>query len=189
VGPLPSDPYQALQEIDAAVRAAGGYAITTEQSNLVLPQWGGTDGGTIRVAGDGASAEAELWRTGEGGPYSIVFAEGQTFFRRATCPTWARIPGGGPQVLNPFLISKNGLLANATATRWEGGALVTQTAALGEVKLEVSPVTRLPTSLTAVRTAANLGQLRWSFGGWGRPLSVRAPDTGGVDRGPGGNPC
>ena len=36
----------------------------------------------------------------------MPFVDGQTYFRRETCDHWTRIPGGGRDVLRPFLWSE-----------------------------------------------------------------------------------
>ena len=81
----------------------GGYEITLTGHNLVLPQWGGVDSGTITVGPDGTVA-ASLFRTGDGmyRVYRIGDFVRETFFARETCDQFARVPGGGPDVLAPF---------------------------------------------------------------------------------------
>lgn len=192
-GPPPStrpsdDPAQALRDAQAALERAGGYALTVEQENVVLPQWGGSDGGSVRVSQDAQTATAELWRTGEGGPYSIIHADGQTYFRRSTCQTWARIPGGGKDVLAPFLFARTKALANAVVVSASGTNIEAEVEGIGRALVALHPTTALPVSIIAEGTA-NRGRLKWTFSRWGEALTAKAPDTGGIDRGPGGNPC
>lgn len=104
--PTTPPPADAIERVQAVIQKAGGYRIAVTASNFVLTQWGGSDGGTVEVDESSGRVRAELQRTGEGGPYTIIRADGQTVFRRATCDQWARIPGGGVGVLEPFLFSK-----------------------------------------------------------------------------------
>ena len=101
-------PADALQRTEQTL--AGGYTITVTASNFLLPQWGGSDGGTVQVGKDGKSAVARLRRTGEDSYYDIRYVDGQTFFKRGTCDTWARVPGGGADVLKPFLLTASHVL-------------------------------------------------------------------------------
>lgn len=183
------DPAQALRDAQAALESAGGHTITVEQSNFVLPQWGGSDGGVVHVSCNADSATAELDRTGEGGPYMIVFANDQTFFRRATCQSWARIPGGGRDVLRPFLLAKTKALASAGNPVRVGAIIHARIDGIGDADIQLDARSTLPISISS-DTATNNGKfLHWQFSNWGEPVTVSAPDQGYVDRGPGGNPC
>ena len=68
-------------KIQAAIDAEGAYTLAVQQTNFVLPQWGGSDGGTVTVGRPDikVAVNAELQRTGDG-PYSIWLREGRTTF-------------------------------------------------------------------------------------------------------------
>lgn len=189
----PAELRQLARDIQAAVDGRGSYRITAEQENLVLPQWGGSDGGSVEVGAKGAIMVANLARTGDG-QYSIVFRDGETLFIRGTCREWARIPGGGRDVLAPFVIAGNRRIAEATNLRLStevgtsGGTLLMTMAGLGEVEIAFSGETNLPTTIRSATATNNGKPLRWEFDNWG--VAVAKPlISASYDRGPGGNPC
>jgi hypothetical protein len=49
---------EALKAAQNALAGAGGYRLRVQQSNLVLPRWGGSDNGTVSVNRDGSEARA-----------------------------------------------------------------------------------------------------------------------------------
>ena len=127
---------------------ANGYTMNVTVANFVLPQWGGSDSGTVEAGPGGATARAQLRRTGEDSSYTIMFIDNTTFFKRGTCGSYARIPGGGAEVLSPFLLNRTNALASAQHARFAtadhtviaatiaglGDALVTVDASSGRVK-------------------------------------------------------
>ena len=187
---MSADAGTALANAQAALDRAGGYTLTVEQSNFVLPQWGGADSGTVQVADGGKTARAVLARTGEvGATYTIALTGNQTFFQRSTCDTAFRIPGGGTDVLRPFLFSATKTLANAADVKWAAGspnAVVANVSGLGQVTIEIDASTGRPSRITGQN---NGKPLVWSFGDWGKSLSVSPPADSLQDRGPGGIPC
>jgi hypothetical protein len=181
-------------KIQAAIDAQGAYTLVVQQSNFVLPQWGGSDGGFVTVGRDGdVSATATLERTGDGS-YELWFRDGQTYFKRSTCRQIARVPGGGAEVLEPFVFLGNDRIRQATNLRAASGrtALMLTIEGLGDAEIGFIPGTFLPNQLSS-RAATNNGQpLVWTFEHWGQqPRIVPAASefSGAYDRGPGGNPC
>lgn len=190
-GPLGTDTAAGtLTRIQSAVDKAGTYRIEVTATNFVLPQWGGSDGGTVEVDSGANRASAVLNRTGEGGPYTIAWANGQTVFQRATCKDWARIPGSGTNVLAPFILAGNGAFAKlgSPAVSQDDRGLVFRGTIepLGPVTIVVDPATQLPRRIE--RRVAGSPDLTWTFSDWGKKLDIPAPKAS-YDRGPGGNPC
>jgi hypothetical protein len=182
----PGDAPEALSRAQEAVDRAGGYHVEMTGHNFPLPQWGGIESASVTVDGKGATASAKVARTGEGS-YTVILVEGQTYFQRETCTTWARVPGGGPAVLEPFLWSRSASLRNATGGSLDtAGGVITVHARmglLGEVAVELDPATLLPRRLTRP------DGLSMTFSGWGKGPSVTKPPGNVPDRGPGGIPC
>lgn len=183
----PDDPEELFRA--AAREFEGGYRLRVEQSNFVLPQWGGADGGTVAVSGDGRRVRAELARTGEAdATYTILVVDGETFFRRSTCGETFRIPGGGNAVLDAFNFPKTGAFdrAAATATRVDGETVRARLEPLGEVVVTFAAGSTRPTE---IRGTAGGRPLSWTFEGWGESPMVEKPAPPVQDRGPGGIPC
>jgi hypothetical protein len=181
-----------LQAVHAAISCANGYTVTVSGHNLVLPQWGGIDTAKVDVGAQGQVATADVLRTGDG-PYFVVFVGGATYFKRSTCDHFTRIPGGGADVLAPFLWSRSdtfqGGAEGDVATRSSDGTLRVgaQVGHVGPVTLTVDPSTARPLQLTG---KAQVGTTTtWLFGGWGTTPKISAPTGSIAERGPGGNPC
>lgn len=193
MSPLPAtDAAGALARAQAAVDGAGGYHVEMAGHNFVLPQWGGVESVAIDVGKQGTTASARIVRTGDG-VYGVVLVDGQTFFKRETCSTWTRVPGGGPAVLEPFLWNRTGPLRRGTEAVIEantGETLVVRATfpGIGEASIEVESKSGRP--LRLVRPAGTAGeQLTWTFSEWGKAPAVTKPSGNIPDRGPGGNPC
>lgn len=191
-------PYSAQElanRIQSAIDAQGAYTLLVEQTNFVLPQWGGSDGGEVTVgSGSRTAAVAKLARTGDG-PYAIWLRDGQTYFQRTTCPTIARVPGGGSEVLQPFVFLGNDRIKEAKNLEAASGrtALNLTIEGIGDAEISFTPGSFLPNQLTS-RTATNNGKpLVWTFARWGEQpqpgVSSLAAFDNTPDRGPGGNPC
>jgi hypothetical protein len=184
-------PDEVLVRVQRAMAQKGSYRIEVQGQNLVLPRWGGVDSGTVDVRLDGSSASAALERTGDG-PYKIMLADGQTYFQRSTCPSFTRVPGGGPEVLTPFVLSD---LVDPRHFFPVGGVdrgpvIEARTPELGRVAFELDPESFLPFRLWKIRTQADGGSnSEWEFSNWGEPVNVDAPSGDIADNGPGGNPC
>jgi hypothetical protein len=182
----PKDAAEALARAQDALDRAGGYHVEMTGHNFSLPQWGGIESASVSVNGNGTAATAKVARTGEGS-YTVILVDGQTFFQRETCPTWARVSGGAPAVLEVFLWNRTAALRNATGTRLEtaGGAFTVHATmgSLGEVAVELDPSTLLPRRLTRP------DGLSMTFSDWGKGPSVTRPSGNVPDRGPGGIPC
>jgi hypothetical protein len=186
---------QVAERIQAAVDASGGYTLTIEQTNFVLPQWGGSDGGTVIIVsgGNGYAARAQLRRTGDG-DYTIVRppardTAAETLFKRSTCDTWARIPGGGPQVLSPFAFPGTNRIGNGNDAKLETGASLSLTVdGIGQVTITFDPGSFLPLQLSSGTATGNGKPLTWKFADWGKAADIPAVKAD-YDRGPGGNPC
>lgn len=174
--------------MEAAIQKASSYRIAVTASNFVLTQWGGSDSGTVEVDESSGRVRAVLQRTGEGGPYTIIRADGQTVFQRATCREWARIPGGGVGVLEPFLVSKTLAKVSTPSVSQDGQGIVIRgnVEQLGSVTVIVDPATYLPRRLEG--RSAGASPVTWVFSDWGKSLDLPAPKPA-YDRGPGGNPC
>ena len=196
-GPFDS-PYTGAEladRIQRAIDAEGAYTISARQENFVLPQWGGADSGTVAVGREDGrvTAAANLFRTGDG-EYSLWLRSGQTFFKRSTCDALARVPGGGGEVLSPFVFLGNDRIRGATGLKAATGrtTLILVLDGLGETEISFRPGTFLPNQLSS-RTATNNGKpLVWTFEKWGeQPKSSLSSEafSKAYDRGPGGNPC
>jgi hypothetical protein len=158
-----------------------------QQSNFVLPQWGGSDGGIVTVNKDGTKAEAKLTRTGEpSDTYTIKLVNGQTYFQRSTCSEIFRLPGGGADVLRPYLLTQTKALANARDARFEGAAVRATVEGLGSVSIKLDEKTARPEE---IRGTSNGRELVWKFEDWGADIDMAEPKAPVQDRGPGGNPC
>lgn len=183
---LPADPAQALRLAQENLREWGGYRLRFEQSNFILPQWGGVDAGVIEVNRDATTARAVLTRTGEpGATYTITMSGGQTYFQRSTCQETFRIPGGGPDVLRPLLLFKTNSLRNVTDAQWSGSSIHAVVVGLGPVEVLLDEKGRPK----EVRGTSNGQPLVWRFEAWGVNPGVSAPPGSVQDRGPGGIPC
>ena len=181
-----------LRSAQMAVAQSGGHRIEVAGHNFVLPQWGGIDEGTVD-AGGGGQVRAHLYRTGDGW-YDVVAVEGETFFRRETCDVWARVPGGGRDVLRPFSLAdleQPGEEQTPSVYRRSTSTVISVQVKLGDGargSLEVDGDTLRPVRLATERDAASGAQTEWRFSGWGEPADVSKPRAE-YDRGPGGNPC
>ena len=182
-------PTEILVRMQRAMSQKGSYRIEVRGQNLVLPQWGGVDSGTVDVKLDGSAASASLERTGDG-RYTIELVDGQTYFQRSTCPSFTRVPGGGPQVLVPFILSDltDPQPAHPVGVVGDPAAIEASTPALGRVGLEVDPETFLPLRLARIHNDVD-GSSGWEFSHWGEVVHVDAMNGEIPDRGPGGNPC
>lgn len=191
--PGSSDPaaLAALDRVQRIVDSLGSYGIQFEAFNFVLPQWGGSDTGFIQVNVRDRTAKANLIRTGDG-QYLVIWTGGQTYFKRATCKEYMRIPGGGPDVLAPFLLfgGRFSAATNARLLSASGATPVIVEADLqgvGRATIEINK-DNVPIKLTSA-TATNNGRLLvWTFSDWGGKFAIDKPDNPS-DRGPGGNPC
>lgn len=184
---LAADPRYALAQVQAAIDQRDSYTITVAQQNLVLPHWGGADGGTVKVAKRGTVALATLGRTGEqNATYAITLVEGQTFFKRSTCDDTFRVPGGSAAVLGPFLLHTTLSLLNAQSPVRTTSGFEATFDTIGHVRIEIDPRTNLPARIYR----AGVGDpLDWTFSDWGKTsVDVSAP-ANVQDRGPGGDPC
>lgn len=190
--PASASATEVLRDAQGALDCSGGYTISVSGHNLVLPQWGGVDDGTVRVNAREPGARAVLRRTGDDS-YTMLYVNSQTFFERATCGHYARVPGGGSTVLAPFLwTTTNALVSGADAAiQSQAGTTVTVAvtlAYLGQVTLEVDKATARPLKLVKSRDPGSGSTSTWTFGAWGEEPHVVAPVSKG-DQGPGGNPC
>jgi len=187
-GALPvGDASAALRFAQRALDKAGGYQLRVDQSNFVMPQWGGSDGGTVTVNSNGTAAEARLVRTGEpGATYAVTLVEGQTFFRRSTCSETLRVPGGGADVLQPYLFMRSQALAGAQGARFESGLIRATIEGLGLVTIELNNKTLRPEE---IRGTASGRDLIWTFEDWDVSPDVSKPGGNVQERGPGGIRC
>lgn len=181
----------ALQHAQASI--AEGFTMDVRVANFVLPQWGGSDGGTVQTGPGGATARAQLRRTGEDSSYTILLAGGATYFKRGTCEIYARIPGGGANVLSPFLLNASDALAKAANAHFATSArtvIAANVAGLGDALITIDASGRV-TSIEFGDQPNNQGSTGFSFifTHWGGGLSVDKPAGVIADRGPGGNPC
>jgi|GEM_PF-5815038 len=176
--------------VGGALETAGSYRVTVRQENLVLPRWGGSDGGTVAVDVKSGAAVADLRRTGDG-QYAVVLRGGETYFKRETCPTWARIQDGtdvlAPFVITPEEVGRSRVLQTISRAS-DSTTLLVDLAGLGEVTLEIDNGTGRPLRLWSGTLTNNGKRLDWTFDRWAE--RVRIPDVS-ADRlsGPGGNPC
>ncbi len=186
-------PADALQRTEQTL--AAGYTITVTASNFLLPQWGGSDSGTVQVGKDGKSAVARLRRTGEDSYYDIRYVDGQTFFKRGTCDTWARVPGGGADVLKPFLLTASHVLTTVQDPKFieADNRLVADATVdgLGRSLIQMEPKTYELVTIVFGDQPDNAGHrgFTFDFSDVGKPLTVEKPSGDVPDRGPGGAPC
>jgi hypothetical protein len=193
-----SSPAETLDRAQQAVEKAGSYRVSFTGHNLVLPRWGGVEAGELRIseeAGRLPLLAGRVERTGDGF-YDVRFTEGVTFFQRSSCPQLTRVPGGGNQVFQPFLLGTTRALA--TAKNPEFAATTTQRVVpvkaempppLGTVVIELDRDTYLPARLVKDRDPRNGSESIWTFGGWGEPLERPGTPLDVRERGPGGQPC
>ncbi|MGE3076728.1 MAG: hypothetical protein AB7N24_21880 [Dehalococcoidia bacterium] len=182
-----------FREMGRAMEGAKTYRIIAAQENLVLPRWGGSDGGSVSVDLAAGTAVADLRRTGDG-QYAIVLKDGETYFKRETCPDWTRIQDGA-DVLAPFIIITPDELSRSKGIEvlksQPGSPLLTvkaDLAGLGVVTLEVDKTTGLPFRISSDELTNNGKSLAWTFSDWGASVNVPKVSTDRVG-GPGGNPC
>ncbi len=193
-GLAPSSPGEALERARRAAENAGGYKVSVQGHDLVLPQWGGVDSGTVEVGVDQSVARADLYRTGDG-PYAMILVGGETFFQRTTCDHFARVPGGGLDVLRPFLWTESGLPATLSDPQYSAGAsgdrivVLADSELLGAVQIELERESYLPLRLLRADDGNGRGETEWLFSDWGSLPSVSKPAGEIGDQGPGGNPC
>ena len=96
------------------------------------------------------------------------------------------MPGGGADVLRPFLLGWNGVLSGATDARWDGKVVRATLPGIGAAVVELDAQGR-PTTVTRAPGAGSA--LRWTFSDWGKAPAVTRPGGTVQDRGPGGIPC
>jgi DNA-binding CsgD family transcriptional regulator len=190
-----------LAHAEAVLRSAPGYAITVQSSNFELPQWGGSDGGAVKVSGDSV-AIATLHRTGEPRDYEILLQNGTTVFRKVGCKDYLQIPGGTPDVLLPFMLARSSALTQATTASIVETTSDTITVA---ATLDVVPGRDNPTVLKSVSAiitiARNSGRIQtiagtlpqgsftWSFAWDGQIEKQQDAITPVAQQGPGSNEC
>ncbi|MCX6021098.1 MAG: hypothetical protein NTZ05_05110, partial [Chloroflexi bacterium] len=188
----PQSAADVLRHAQEAIDRAGSYHAEMRGQNFVLPQWGGIDRGSFDIGAHAATGAVQ--RTGEGS-YAIVVADPTTFFRRETCDRFARIPGGGRDVLRPFLWIDSDLLTSATNPTIATDAPVGGVAYdvdlrdWGRVRLELESVTLLPIRLSSPRNAASGSEATLTFSDWRKAVTAEKPAGEIYDRGPGGIPC
>ncbi len=181
-----------LLQVGRAMDEAGAYRLTVNQENFVLPRWGGSDGGTVDVDLNSGDAVANLHRTGDGN-YAIVLRDGETYFKRETCPNWAKIQDGA-QVLAPFVITSDEIAHSKlikilpSSTSAATGVARLDLEGVGEVTLEMEQHSLLPVRITSETLTSNGKPLEWTFSNWGDQVKV-PPVSGDRLSGPGGNPC
>jgi hypothetical protein len=182
-------PDEVLVRVQGALSQKGSYRLEVRGQNLVLPRWGGIDSGTVDVRLDGSAASADLERTGDG-QYKIVLVDGQTYFQRSTCPSFTRVPGGGAEVLKPFVLSDlvDPQHFNPIGVIDPPPVIGLRTPELGRIALELDPESFLPVRLSKNNNQSS-GSSEWEFSYWGERVSVDAPSGDVADNGPGGNPC
>lgn len=183
-----------LARVQRAVARKGSYRVAVSGHNLVLPQWGGIESGVVNVNLDGPLVSASLQRTGDG-LYKMRLVDGQTYFQRGTCSTLTRVPGGGPDVLAPFVLADLSLPASSrgsgSRTDNESGppVILVTVPKLGNVALRFDTDSYLPASLKLVRDSQDAPVSEWEFSRWGEDVRVEAPQGEIPENGPGGNPC
>ncbi len=187
----PSTPAEWLARAQGAIDSATGYRVEMTGHNMVLPQWGGIDAATLDIGRGGETATGTLERTGDG-TYAVVFRDDQTYFKRSTCDHYARIPGGGPDVLKPFLWARTGALEAARDAQFGpayefGPVMEVALADLGRVRIELDEATSLPRRMAQTADAAGGGE--FAFSRWDQTPTVPPAPAGAPDQGPGGNPC
>ncbi len=183
---LSSDPSQALAQVQDAIDTAPGYTIAVQQSNFVLPAWGGADSGTIEVGAHGNQAKATLARTGEQNATYAIFDTGSaTYFQRSTCQQAFRISGQNVSVLNTYMLAATQGIAKATDASVSGSTITATMAGLGRAVIQVDPQTQRPMTISAANAS---GPVVWTFKDW-KATTVAAPSHVAGERGPGGIPC
>jgi hypothetical protein len=180
-----------LSRVQRAMAEKGSYHAFVVGQNLVLPRWGGVDSGSVDVKLDGSAASASMQRAGDG-LYAIILVDGQTYFHRSTCPSFTRVPGGGAEVLTPFILSDlTGSDRRTVPIGIVGNPAFVDatTPQLGHVVLELDPESFLPLRLGRHDNNQQDGSSTWEFSSWGEGVHVERPSGDIPDRGPGGNPC
>lgn len=151
----PAEP-AGVESVAAAMEKAGSYRLEVEQGDLVLPRSGGSDGGTVEVDLDSGTAYARLFRTGDG-DCEVLLRRGQTFFKRESCPTWARIQDGAG-VLAAFVLPPGEVRSSRDLGNGEY-----ELAGLGRVSMELDSAGR-PAVIRSDWLTGNGQPLTWRFG-------------------------
>ncbi len=180
--------------LPAAARAMDGatsYRLSVTEEDYVLERWGGSDGGTVDVNLKSGEAKANLHRTGDG-QYAIVLKTGETYFKRDTCPSWAKIQAG-QAVLAPFVITgaelrSSKLFETLPSTSASSQRVKADLTGIGTVTLEVEKATGLPIRITSDTLTNNGKPLEWAFSDWGARVDIPNISSDRLS-GPGGNPC
>lgn len=176
----------ALAQVQQAIDAADGYTLDVQQTNFILPRWGGADSGEVQVSRHGASAKATLKRTGEQDATYAIFDVGTaTYFQRSTCPQAFRISGDNVSVLAPYMLAGTLRITHAANASVDGSVIRATLAGLGPVVIQVDLHTHRPMVITGRNGS---GPVVWTFKQWGN-VQVRAPSPVAGERGPGGIPC
>ena len=182
---------QVMRRVRDAVSETAGYRIVVEGHNFVLPQWGGVDGGEVAVRLEDGAARATLTRTGDG-QYEMVRYGDQTYVQRSTCAYWQRVPGGGANVLAPFVLSDSGVLsATVVSVSTQTPDVLTiggEFPDIGVATLEVDATSYLPRTLTKSRDDSG-SETAWTFDMWDVAPDITSSADSPPDQGPGGNPC
>ncbi|MEO8541692.1 MAG: hypothetical protein ABI577_18270 [bacterium] len=190
IGPYSTGDF--LDHIAEALETAGTYELAVKEINFVLPRWGGSDGGTVHVDLKTGNAVADLQRTGDG-LYAIALYDGQTYFQRETCPTWARIQDAAG-VLAAFIVTpeevRHSRIIDVVATAPNSATFITRIdiQGIGVVTFEVEKSNSRPVHISSGNLTNNNQSLEWTFTNWGQSVAIPSIATDRLN-GPGGNPC
>jgi YHS domain-containing protein len=182
---LSTSPAKALTQVQDAIDRADGYTMAVQQTNFVLPRWGGADGGDVHVGAHGTEAKARLKRTGEtNATYAITYAGGTTYFQRSTCQESFQMPGEKVNVLRLYLLAATDAIGHAKDATIDGSTITATLAGLGRATIQVDASTMRPRTITASNAS---GPVVWIFKDW-NGIKVSPPHAA-TERGPGGIPC
>ncbi len=104
-------PLTAEQMLERAAESFRGrtYELTLASGRMALSDWGTVEAGTVTVDSHG-NVSATLTRSGDGSyrlyRFGADYSAGETYFARETCREFARVPGGGGEVLAGFILSE-----------------------------------------------------------------------------------
>ena len=125
------------------------YSVTL-RGTIELPEWGVIDGATF-VVDEFGDLHAGVMRVDDGA-YGLYRQSGQTFFKREGCTQYARVAGGGADVLAPFVLADE--IRTATDLRYPVYAQNPQ------MKLAAPSIESPPAPPSIRARLAHLGEVR-----------------------------
>jgi hypothetical protein len=178
--PTEADPaaMQALARAEGSLEA--GYTVTITAGGFVLPGFGPIDAGTVQVGEHAEAVQAQVRRSGDTAAYTLVYAAGQTYFRRAGCDAFAKLADGA-DTFDALLFPKTHALRDGAGPHMldSSGRVVVDTtiAGLGEALVQADPADGHLVTIVFGDQPDNAGHLGFTFdfSDLGKPLQATAP--------------